>query len=141
MHSELFQQLLEGGSCFPSRRRRRSLSRSRPRLCTMKLTLSLVAFATLSQAATNPQLYFSPSSSSSHSSSASSTPLSLTPHQANAALAHLLSVSHHVQLPLQSGKKGANDWRRVLEEDVDATAPKVVLAIECPASDAACRGE
>ncbi|GAA5914120.1 hypothetical protein JCM6882_004931 [Rhodosporidiobolus microsporus] len=100
----------------------------------MKSTLLLLAAATVAHAAApQPQLYFAPSSlapSSSSSSSASSSAPALTPQQANAALAHLLSVSHHSQLPLAT-TKGGNDWLKVLDEDVDAAQPRVVLALEC----------
>ncbi|GAA6044598.1 hypothetical protein JCM8097_007447 [Rhodosporidiobolus ruineniae] len=103
----------------------------------MKVSVALVALTgALAQAASpQPQLYFSPSSLSS-SSSSSSPPPSLTAPQANAALAHLLSVSHHLTLPPSSGRTSQDKhWRTLLlDQHVDPSSPRVVLALECPSS-------
>ncbi|GAA5867334.1 hypothetical protein JCM8547_003310 [Rhodosporidiobolus lusitaniae] len=99
----------------------------------MKVVASALVLAAAVQAASpSPQLYFAPSSlSPSSSSSHSPSPPPLTAQQANAALAHLLSVSHHTQLPLSSSKDD-KQWHRVLDEQVDPAQPRIVLALECP---------
>ncbi|GAA5981466.1 hypothetical protein JCM11641_004771 [Rhodosporidiobolus odoratus] len=105
----------------------------------MKVSSALLtAAATLASAASpQPQIYFnSPHSSLSSSSPSPPSPSppsspSLTPPQTNALLAHLLSVSQHVSLPLPAGRKG-RQWEQVLQEQVDPEEQKVVVVLECP---------
>ncbi|BGP17314.1 hypothetical protein JCM10213_009082 [Rhodosporidiobolus nylandii] len=100
----------------------------------MKVSLSVLALlaSTAAHAASpSPQLYFSSPQSPSPSPSSPAPPSALTAPQANAALAHLLSVSQHVALPLSTGKNG-RDWEKVLHEQVDPSETKVVVVLDCP---------
>ncbi|GAA6005796.1 hypothetical protein JCM10207_007234 [Rhodosporidiobolus poonsookiae] len=91
-----------------------------------------ISISTALAASPQPQLYFAPSSLPlSSSSSSPPSPPSLSAPQANAALAHLLSVSHHTHLPLSTGRKSDDGWQRVLDEQVDPAQPRVVITLEC----------